>query len=442
MEEVQGFIMRNIVYIETYGCQMNLADTEILSRILLNSGYEFTDKPMSANVILINTCSVRQHAEQRVFGRLNEFQTLRKENPSLVIGILGCMAERLRDKLIELMETVDLVVGPDEYRALPSYIDSARKGEKVVATRLSREETYDDVKPLRCGKLSAWIPVMRGCNNFCSYCVVPYTRGRERSRPLLSILKEVEELSDCGYKEINLLGQNVNSYKDGKLDFADLLERVADVDSRMRIRFITSHPQDIFDKLIYTIASKKNICKHFHLPVQSGSDRILKLMNRNYTSSYYKSLVRKIRDIIPGVSLTTDIIAGFPTETEDDHRATIDLIEEIRFDSAFTFLYSPRENTKASSMDDDVLRSTKVRRLNEIIEVQRRISLELNKELIGRSVEVLVEGPSKKSNSNSCGRTETNKMVVFQKNGEAVGDYVNILIKQANAATLIGERVT
>jgi tRNA-2-methylthio-N6-dimethylallyladenosine synthase len=356
------------IYIETYGCQMNLADSEIVLGIMKKHGYSLTDDISKADVILVNTCSVREHAEQRVIGRLSSFLRYKKRKPDLVIGVLGCMAERLKKRLIEEENLADIVVGPDEYRKLPQLVSDAFAGHKGIAVKLSKVETYDDITPLRTEGISAWITVMRGCDKFCTFCVVPFTRGRERSRPLDSIVKEVEMLSSQGYREVTLLGQNVNSYRDGNYDFADLLSAVARVDRNMRIRFTTSHPKDMSDKLIQTIAEHPNICNYIHLPVQSGSDRILELMNRTYDRKHYLELVRKIRETIPGVSLSTDIIAGFPTETEEDHKMTLSLLEEVRFDGAFMFKYSPREGTKAYAMGDDVPDEVKVRRLTEIIE--------------------------------------------------------------------------
>jgi tRNA-2-methylthio-N6-dimethylallyladenosine synthase len=430
------------IYIETYGCQMNLADSEIVLGIMKKHGYSLTDDISKADVILVNTCSVREHAEQRVIGRLSSFLRYKKRKPDLVIGVLGCMAERLKKRLIEEENLADIVVGPDEYRKLPQLVSDAFAGHKGIAVKLSKVETYDDITPLRTEGISAWITVMRGCDKFCTFCVVPFTRGRERSRPLDSIVKEVEVLSSQGYREVTLLGQNVNSYRDGNYDFADLLSAVARVDRNMRIRFTTSHPKDMSDKLIQTIAEHPNICNYIHLPVQSGSDRILELMNRTYDRKHYLELVRKIRETIPGVSLSTDIIAGFPTETEEDHKMTLSLLEEVRFDGAFMFKYSPREGTKAYAMGDDVPDEVKVRRLTEIIELQQRISYEINQELIGKEVEVLVEGESKRSSEQWMGRTDTNKVVIFPKlEGVKPGDYVIVRINKANSATLFGDIV-
>jgi tRNA-2-methylthio-N6-dimethylallyladenosine synthase len=426
------------VYIETYGCQMNLADTEVVLSILTDAGYGQTTNLRAADVVFVNTCAVRENAEQRVFGRLGDFKRYKKENPGMLIGVLGCMAERLRKDLMESESHVDLVVGPDEYRRLPELIEGALTGERGIAVRLSRVENYDDILPLRTDGIKAWISVMRGCDKFCTFCVVPFTRGRERSRSLESIVREVEHLAAQGFKEITLLGQNVNSYHDERHDFADLMAAAARIDSTLRVRFTTSHPQDMSDKLIQTIAENENICNYIHLPVQSGSDRILELMNRSYGREHYRSLVRKIRASIPGVSLSTDFIAGFPTENDDDHRLTLDVIREVEFDGAFTFKYSPRENTKSWHMGDDVPEDVKLERLNQIIDLQREISLRKNQEMVGQVVEILVEGESTKSPHDLCGRTDTNKMVVFPKGDAQVGQYLNTRIDRANSATLFG----
>jgi len=417
---------------------MNLADTEVVLSILANSGFTQTTNLRTADVVFVNTCAVRENAEQRVFGRLGDFKRYKKENPGMLVGVLGCMAERLRKDLMESESHVDLVVGPDEYRRLPELIEGALTGQRGIAVRLSRVENYDDILPLRTDGISAWISVMRGCDKFCTFCVVPFTRGRERSRSLESIVKEIEHLSARGFKEITLLGQNVNSYNDGTSDFADLMSAAARVDSTMRIRFTTSHPEDMSDKLIRTIAEHENICKYIHLPVQSGSDRILELMNRSYTIDHYRSVVRKIREVIEGVSLSTDIIAGFPTETDDDHRRTMDVLREIGYDGAFTFKYSPRENTKAWHMGDDISEEIKLERLNQIIDVQREISFQKNQLMIGQVEEILVEGESTKSPDDFCGRTDANKMVVFPRGRAETGQYLNVKIDRANSATLFG----
>jgi tRNA-2-methylthio-N6-dimethylallyladenosine synthase len=417
---------------------MNLADTEVVLSILTSAGYGQTSNLRTADVVFVNTCAVRENAEQRVFGRLGDFKRYKKENPGMVVGVLGCMAERLRRDLMESESHVDLVVGPDEYRRIPELLESAINGQRGIAVRLSRVENYDDILPLRTEGISAWISVMRGCDKFCTFCVVPFTRGRERSRSLESVKREVEHLAAQGFREVTLLGQNVNSYRDGSSDFADLMASVAAIDPTMRIRFTTSHPQDMSEKLIRTIAEHDNICSYIHLPVQSGSNRILELMNRSYTREHYLSLVRSIKDGIPGVSLSTDIIAGFPTETEDDHRRTLDVMREVLFDGAFTFKYSPRENTKAWHMGDDIPEDLKLDRLNQIIDLQREISLRKNEAMVGQQVDVLVEGESTKSSSDLCGRTDTNKMVVFPKGMTEIGQYVTVRIDRANSATLFG----
>jgi tRNA-2-methylthio-N6-dimethylallyladenosine synthase len=429
------------VYIETYGCQMNVADSELVGGILDRNGYTFTGNMADADVVLVNTCAIRDNAEQRIYGRLGLFSGYKKTNPGVVVGILGCMAERLRTRLVEEERVVDLVVGPDEYRKLPDLLASAFVGEKGIAVKLSRVENYDDLVPLRTDGISAWISVMRGCDKFCTFCVVPFTRGRERSRPIGSIVSEAAALVSQGYREVTLLGQNVNSYRDGESDFADLMAAVANVESGLRVRFTTSHPQDMSDRLIGTIAERGNICKYIHLPVQSGSDRILELMNRNYTTDAYLRLVEKIRRAIPGVSLSTDIICGFPTETLDDHRRTIDLLEEVRFDGAYTFKYSARANTRAWEMSDDITEDEKGRRVQEATELQHAISLELNRGLIGTVATVLVEGRSRKSHTDGTGRTDTNKTVVFPLAGEERGDLIHCRIEQVNSATLFGQQI-
>jgi tRNA-2-methylthio-N6-dimethylallyladenosine synthase len=419
---------------------MNYADTELVLGVLTNNGFGIAKEVMNANVILINTCSIRENAEQRIYGRLENLKKIKKEKPETVIGIIGCMAERLRKSLIEERKIVDVVVGPDEYRRLPEFIDTALGGEKGIGVKLSRTETYDDIQPYREEGLSAWISVMRGCDKFCTFCVVPFTRGRERSRTLSTIISEIENLSQRGFKEITLLGQNVNSYNDNGNDFADLLAESAKVDSNIRIRFTTSHPQDLSDKLLYTIAEHSNLCNYIHLPVQSGSNRILELMNRTYTIEHYLNLIDKTRQLIPGVSFSTDIIAGFPTETIEDHLMTIDVMQKVRYDGAYMFKYSPREGTKAFNMGDDVPDEIKGKRLNEIIELQQKISFEINQAHIGTEEIVLVEGFSKKSNQHFSGRTDSNKVVVFPNNDEIKpGDYVKVKINSATSGTLIGE---
>jgi len=427
------------VYIETYGCQMNVADSEIVMGILKNHGYDITSDINAADVILLNTCSVRDNAEQRIYGRLTNLKYNKTQKPGLVLGILGCMAERLRKELIEDKKIVDLVVGPDEYRKLPAYIDVAFNGGKGIGVQLSRTETYEEIIPYREDGLQAWISVMRGCDKFCTYCVVPFTRGRERSRKLGSVVDEVLQLSDRGFREVTLLGQNVNSYYDELHDFSDLLAACAEVDNGMRVRFTTSHPQDFSDKLLYTIAEHKNICNYIHLPVQSGSNRILDLMNRSYTVEHYLQIIEKAKKIIPGVTFSTDLIAGFPTETVEDQNMTLELMKAVEYDGAYMFKYSPREGTKAFKMEDDVPEEVKGARLQEIIDLQLDISLKINRNLIGTRDTVLVEGFSKKSDKFLAGRTDTNKLVIFESvNGFKPGDYVELEIYKATSATLFG----
>ena len=423
---------------------MNLADTEIVLGILQNNGYRVTKHLEDADVILVNTCSIRENAEQRIYGRLGNFKTIKDQKPDLVVGVLGCMAERLRSDLVDKKKIVDVVVGPDEYRRLPELIDVAFNGDKGIGVKLSKSETYDDIIPHREDGLQAWISVMRGCDKFCTFCVVPFTRGRERSRTLTSVVDEVKQLSVRGFKEVTLLGQNVNSYLDNEArnnkDFADLLASCAQVDRTVRIRFTTSHPQDLSDKLLHTIAEYPNICNYIHLPVQSGSNRILELMNRTYTIEHYLQLIEKARKIIPGVSFSTDIISGFPTETFEDHIMTLDVMREVRYDGAYMFKYSPREGTKAYKMDDDIPEETKTKRLQEIINLQQQISFELNQDLIGKEVTVLVEGFSRKSDKFLSGRSDTNKVVILPANDKIkIGDYVRVKINKATSATLFGE---
>ncbi len=439
--EVWLMIMReNKVYIETYGCQMNVADTELIMGILNGQGYGLAKELDEADVVLLNTCSIRDNAEQRIYGRLGNLKTLKSSNPNLVIGVLGCMAERLRKDLVEEKKIVDLVVGPDEYRRIPEFIELAFNGEKGIGVRLSKTETYDDIIPYREDGLSAWISVMRGCDKFCTFCVVPFTRGRERSRSLKSIIDEIKHLSDRGFKEVSLLGQNVNSYLDAENDFADLLAASAKVDPTMRIRFTTSHPQDLSDKLLQTIAEHNNICNSIHLPVQSGSNRILELMNRTYTIEHYLNLIAKARKLIPDVSFTTDIISGFPTETEADQQMTLDIMQKVKYDGAYMFKYSPREGTKAFKMEDDVPDDVKSKRLQEIIQLQQKISYEINQTRIGNEEMALIEGLSKKSDEFLSGRTDSNKVVIIPNDKNIkIGTYVKVKISRATHATLFGD---
>jgi tRNA-2-methylthio-N6-dimethylallyladenosine synthase len=433
------------VYVETYGCQMNVNDSEIVLGVLNASGFVPTDGPDDADVILLNTCAIRDNAERKIHERLFHLQHTKKTNSDLVVGVLGCMAERLRTKLLET-QLVDIVVGPDEYRRVPELVAEAMGGDRGIAVKLSRVETYDDIVPLRTEGISAWISIMRGCDKFCTFCVVPFTRGRERSRPLASVVDEAKQLWDQGFKEITMLGQNVNSYRDdvSGYDFADLLAATARAVPNMRIRYSTSHPQDMSDKLIDTMAEWDNICKYIHLPVQSGSNRILELMNRTYTAEHYLGRIRRIKQTMPNCAMSTDIIAGFCTETEDDHQRTLDVMREVRYEGAYMFAYSPRENTKAWKMGDDVPDDVKNRRLNEIIALQNSISREINQTEAGAIHPVLVEGPSKRNAAEWKGRTDTNKTVIFTHNGTRgyiVGDTVQVKIDRANSATLFGELV-
>ncbi|MGA7836997.1 MAG: tRNA (N6-isopentenyl adenosine(37)-C2)-methylthiotransferase MiaB [Ignavibacteriaceae bacterium] len=431
---------KNSIYIETYGCQMNIADTELVLGILKNNGYEVTKEATKADVILLNTCSIRENAEQRIYGRLGNFKTMKNSKPELIVGVLGCMAERLRKDLIEEKKIVDLVVGPDEYRRLPEFLDTAFSGEKGIGVKLSRTETYDDIIPYREDGLQAWLSVMRGCDKFCTFCVVPFTRGRERSRTLNSVIEEIKQLSERGFREVTLLGQNVNSYRDGENDFADLLAACAEVDRKIRVRFTTSHPQDLSDKLLYTIAEHPNLCNYIHLPVQSGSNRILEAMNRTYTIEHYMGIIDKAKNIIPGVSFSTDIISGFPSETYEDHVMTLDIMRQVRYDGAYMFKYSPREGTKAYKMENDVKEEVKTKRLQEIIELQHSISYEINQSLIGKEEIILIEGFSKKSDDFLAGRTDTNKVVIIPADGKIKeGDYVKVKINRATSGTLFGD---
>lgn len=441
-EENSGNVSGKKLYVETYGCQMNFADTEIVNGIMGKNGYDITENIDDSAIILINTCSIREMAEARVLQRLTEIKKYKKKNPKLIVGIIGCMAERLKRELVTKKGVVDLVLGPDEYRKLPSLIDNLiDTGEKGIAVKLSRVETYDDILPIRKEGISAWLSIMRGCDKFCSFCVVPYTRGRERSRPLEGVIREVKQLRDEGFKDITLLGQNVNSYISENFDFSDLLAACAKAVPDNRIRFTTSHPQDLSLKLIETIAEHDNICNYIHLPVQSGSDRVLELMQRSYTIDHYMKIMDNIKRLIPDVSLSTDIITGFCTETEEDHKMTLDVMKEVRYDGAYMFKYSPREKTKAWKMEDDVDEETKTRRLVEIVELQRGISEEINLKTVGKQFEVIIEGISKKSDKMLFGRTDGNKTVIIPINGAKPGDKVLVKVNKANSATLFGEAV-
>ncbi len=431
------------VYIETYGCQMNVNDTEVIFAILAKAGYERTESIDEANLIIANTCSIRDNAEQRIWGRIEVFNQQRKTRPGVLVGIVGCMAERLKDKLLDTRK-VDLVVGPDAYRSLPRLLEAITPESPQMDVLLSREETYADITPVRTDRngISAFISIMRGCNNVCSYCVVPYTRGAERSRDANSIVREACDVYSKGYKEVTLLGQNVDSYlyksETETVNFAQLLARVADIAPDLRVRFATSHPKDISDEVIYTMASKPNICRHIHLPVQSGSSRMLELMRRKYDREWYLERVSKIREVMPDCGITTDVIAGFCTETEEDHALTMSLMDEVGFDWAFMFAYSDRPGTLANrTMQDDVPADVKNRRLNEIIELQNRKSLERYRSQIGHTMHVLVEGPSKRDPNMLCGRASNNMMCVFPAGDIKKGDYTDVTVTDATSATLI-----
>lgn len=428
---------------------MNFNDSEVVASILTANGYHHTQDIEEADVVLVNTCSIRENAETRVWGRLDVFRQLKKKKPALLIGVLGCMAERLKDKLLDGEKLVDIVVGPDAYRELPVLLRSAEGGQKGINVLLSREETYSDISPVRLDKngVSAYVSIMRGCNNMCTYCVVPYVRGAERSRDPQTIVREVQEIIADGYKEVTLLGQNVDSFnwvddKGERVSFADLLEMVAKLDTRLRVRFSTSHPKDLSDEVLYTMAMYENICSHVHLPVQSGSSRILELMNRGYSREYYMNRVEAIRKILPDSSISTDIISGFCTETEVDHDQTLSLMEWVGYDFAYMFKYSERPNTKAARrMQDDVPEDIKTRRLTEIIELQGKLSEVSKRNDVGKRFEVLVEGVSKKSDEHLYGRTSQNKVVVFPRENASIGDYVYVQVNDSTPATLLGEIV-
>jgi tRNA-2-methylthio-N6-dimethylallyladenosine synthase len=431
------------IFIETYGCQMNVADSEVVASIMQMDGFEPTENIMDADLILVNTCSVRDNAEQKVLSRLQYFQSLKKKKKNLIVGVLGCMAERVKEELIR-DHHADLVVGPDAYLDLPHLIGSVEQGEKAINVELSTTETYKDVIPLKLSgvKISGFISIMRGCNNFCTYCIVPYTRGRERSREPESILNELRVLQQQGYKEVTLLGQNVNSYKWQDITFSRLLEMVALAAPEMRIRFTTSHPKDMSDETLEIIAKYPNICKQIHLPAQSGSTKILKAMNRKYTREWYLDRIAAIRRIVPEAAISTDLFAGFHSEAEEDHQETLSLMREVGFDSAFMFKYSERPGTFAAQhLEDNVPEDVKVRRLEEIITLQLELSLMRNREDVGKTMEVLVEGFSKRSREQLFGRTSQNKVVIFDKGNHRIGEKVWVKIKEASAATLFGEPV-
>ena len=438
--------MTKKLYIETYGCQMNVDDSEVVASIMKMAGYDTCDDVAQADAVFLNTCSVRDNAEQKIYHRLEALNAERRHGRKLLIGVLGCMAERVRDELLE-KHGADLVAGPDAYLSLPDLIAQAETGHKAINTELSLTETYRDIVPQRLhgARIGGFVSIMRGCNNFCHYCIVPYTRGRERSRDVESILREVRDLRDRGYKEVTLLGQNVNSYQVEtidtieKLSFPELLRRVAEEAPQMRIRFTTSHPKDMSDETLQVIADMPNVCRHIHLPVQSGSDRILKLMNRKYTREWYMDRVNAIRRIIPDCGLSTDIFVGYCSETEEDHQLSLSLMREVQYDSAFMFKYSERPGTYAAKhLPDDVPEEVKIRRLNELINLQTEISAQQNRKDEGHQFDVLVEGFSKRSREQLCGRTEQNKMVVFDRGSHHIGETVRVAITGSTSATLLG----
>ena len=440
------------LYIESYGCQMNFADSEIVASILLDQGFETTGNYKEADVVFINTCSIRENAEQRVRNRLSQFGVEKRRNPKLIVGVLGCMAERLKSKFLEEEKLVDVVVGPDAYRELPQLLNEVESGHKAINVLLSREETYADISPVRLNGngITAFISIMRGCDNMCSFCVVPFTRGRERSRDPHSIIAEAQDLFKNGYKEVTLLGQNVDSYKwkgndaddsaEIEVNFAQLLEKVALISPELRIRFSTSHPKDITDEVLYTIAKYDNICNYIHLPVQSGSSRVLELMNRTYTREWYINRIDAIRNIIPDCAISSDIIAGFCTETEEEHQETLSIMDYVKYDFAFTFSYSERPGTLAArKLADDIPEEVKKRRLSEILLKQQETSLYRLQQFVGKTVRILVEGTSKKSDKDFCGRNDQNAMVVFPATeGVTAGQYVNVYIERCTSATLLG----
>lgn len=431
-------------YIETYGCQMNFADTEVVNSILLENGMSPVTRAEDADVIFVNTCSIRENAETRVWNRLKEFRSLKREKEHLTVGVLGCMAERVRDQIIEKEKLVDIVAGPDAYRDIPSLLQQVEDGRKAVNVLLSLEETYADITPVRTSGngVTAFVSIMRGCDNMCAFCVVPFTRGRERSRPLESILREIRELDELGYKEITLLGQNVNSYKYQDIDFTRLMDEASLVNPEIRFRFSSPHPKDFPVPLLHLISERPNLCNYIHIPAQAGSTSMLERMRRPYTREQYLDVIKSMREIIPGVSLSTDIIAGFCDETEEEHEATLSLMAEVRYDLAYMFAYSERERTLAHrKYEDNVPEEVKKRRLSEIIAQQMRIQEENNRQEIGKRHLVLAEGVSKRSDAQLSGRTDTNKMVVFDREKFQKGEYIEVEITDCTSATLIGRPI-
>lgn len=431
-------------YIETYGCQMNFADTEVVNSILIEDGMQPVQTAEEADVIFVNTCSIRENAETRVWNRLKEFRSIKKEKSHLTVGVMGCMAERVKDKIIDQEQLVDIVVGPDAYRDIPNLLAEVNDGRKAVNVLLSLEETYADITPIRTSGngITAFVSIMRGCDNMCSFCVVPFTRGRERSRPMKSILSEISQLSEQGYKEVTLLGQNVNSYQYEEIDFTKLMDEASKAEPDMRFRFSSPHPKDFPEQLLYLIAERPNLCNYIHIPAQAGSDKMLERMRRPYTRLQYLDLIDRMREIIPGVSLSTDIITGFCDETKEEHEATMSLMKSVEFDLAYMFAYSERERTLAHrKYDDNVPQEVKNRRLTEIIEQQMAIQEKNNLSEIGQTHLVLAEGESKRSDQQLSGRTDTNKMAVFDRQGYQKGDYVAVEITDCTSATLIGKPI-
>jgi len=432
------------LYIETYGCQMNVSDSEVVNSIMIDNGYTLTDDVNEANVIFINTCAVRDNAEQRIRNRLQALNALKKKRKGLIIGMLGCMAERLKEQLVQEEQILDIVAGPDSYRTLPDLVKQVETGQKAVNVLLSRDETYAEISPVRkdANNITAFVSITRGCDNMCTYCVVPFTRGRERSRNPESILREVREVIFEGYKEVTLLGQNVDKYNwnEGEVNFAQLLKLTAELDPKVRVRFSTSYPQDFTDEVIKTMAAYDNICKYIHLPVQSGSNIMLEKMKRGYTREWYLNRIEAIRKYIPDCAISTDMISGFCGETEEDHKDTLDLMEKVAYDFAYMFKYSERPNTYAArNFKDDIDEQIKKRRLNEVIALQQTLSLKSNEKDVGKVFDVLVEGSSKKSKEQYYGRNSQNKVIVFDKEDTKIGDYVNVKVNSCTSATLLGE---
>ncbi len=428
------------VFLETYGCQMNVADSELMAGVLERAGMTLVARPEDADAVILNTCAIREHAEQRVLGRLGEFARLKAANPALIVGVAGCMAQHLRKKLLEKKRVLDLVVGPDGYRALPELLRRAA-GEPIAEVRLDRDETYGDLEPRRDASVRAWVTVQRGCDKFCTYCVVPYTRGRERSLPLADLVRQIEHAAAAGHREVVLLGQTVNSWKHGEHDFADLLRAAAAVDGVERVRFTSPHPSDMSARVIEAMATCERVMPHVHLPLQSGSDRILEAMNRTYTLAQFRDVAQRLRAAVPGIGLSTDVIVGFPGETEDDYRATLEVYRELRFDSGFLFKYSARPDTKAFRWPETVDEAEKGRRLTELIDLQMAISGEVNDTFIGREVEVLVEGRGWREEPQLFGKSRDFKTVVFADDGSAPGTLRRVRIVGTTAITLIGESV-